>query len=96
MASDGDGYSVQDNPTLSRFELHEGGETAFADYIRLDDLLIIPHVEAPLALRGGGAAGRLMQGVLERARAAGLKVRPTCSYALAFMRRNPQYDDVRG
>jgi len=85
---------VVDNPDRHRFELIEDGQTAFADYRRSGDQLILPHVEAPPALRGKGTAGRLMAGVLELARARGLKVVPVCPYAVAYIRRNPQYQDL--
>ena len=60
---------VTDNTARHRFELEEAGEIAFANYRRDGQTLVIPHVEAALALRGTGAAGRLMQGVVEIARA---------------------------
>ena len=59
---------VVDNPERSRFELEEQGLVAFADYRLHGDRLSIPHVEAPPAQRGTGAAGRLMTGVLDIAR----------------------------
>lgn len=86
--------AVTDNAGRSRFELIEDGMTAVADYRRQDGRLLITHVESPPALRGKGTAGRLMTGVLDAARAAGDKVVPLCSYAVAFIRRNPQYQDL--
>ncbi len=47
----------------------------FADYRRQPGRLVITYVEAPPELRGTGAAGRLMQGVIEAARAEEVKVR---------------------
>lgn len=85
---------VTDNPAESRFEMIENGHLAFADYRRQGDRLIIPHVEAADALRGSGAAGRLMEGVLAQARSEGLKVVPLCSYAAAYMRRHPEHQDL--
>jgi uncharacterized protein len=58
-----------------------GGQVVLARYARHGSTLVIPHVEAPPALRGTGAASQLMAGVMEIARAKGLKVRPLCSYA---------------
>jgi predicted GNAT family acetyltransferase len=85
---------VVDNRDRSRFELEEQGLVAFADY-RLDgERLVLPHVEAPPALRGTGTAGRLMTGLLDQARARGLKVAPLCPYAAAFIRRHPEYQDL--
>ncbi len=86
--------AVIDNPERRRFELEEQGLIAFADYRLEGDELVIPHVEAPPALRGTGAAGRLMTGVLDLARSRGLKVVPLCPYADAFIRRHPQYQDL--
>lgn len=85
---------VIDNEALSRFELAEQGHVAFADYVLRDGKVVIPHVEAPVPLRGTGAAGRLMTGTLELIRRRGLKVVPVCSYAAAFIRRHPEYQDL--
>jgi predicted GNAT family acetyltransferase len=85
---------VTDNAELRRFELVENGLTAFADYRRHGDVIALPHVEAPVPLRGTGAAGRLMAGALDLIRAEGLKVRPSCPYAAAYIRRHPEYGDM--
>ncbi len=85
---------VIDNSERNRFELSEAGQTAFADYRRDAGRLVIPHVEAPPGLRGTGAAGRLMEGVLASARADGLKVVPLCGYAAAYIRRHKQHQDL--
>ncbi|HSV30185.1 MAG TPA: GNAT family N-acetyltransferase [Candidatus Omnitrophota bacterium] len=86
--------SVTDNPARSRFELNVDGKIAFANYRRDGDVLTIPHVEAPPSLRGTGAAGELMKGVMEIARAQGLKVVPICSYASLWIRRHREYHDL--
>jgi predicted GNAT family acetyltransferase len=86
--------AVIDNVALGRFELVENDRLAFADYRRRGDVLVIPHVESDPALRGGGAAGRLMQGVADRARQGGLKITPLCSYAAAWFRRHPDQADL--
>jgi predicted GNAT family acetyltransferase len=85
---------VTDNTERRRFELVENGLTAFADYRLHGGVMVLPHVEAPMPLRGTGAAGRLMAGLLEQVRARGLKVMPTCAYAAAYIRRHPQYGDL--
>jgi len=87
---------VSDNPAKSRFELDVGGQIVFARYARHGSTLVIPYVEAPFALRGTGAAGRLMEGVMEIARTEGLKVRPLCGYASSWIRRHKQYHDLLG
>ncbi len=85
---------VTDNPAACRFELAEAGQVVFADYRREAGRLIIPHVEAPVALRGTGAAGRLMEGVLAVARRDGLSVVPLCGYAAAYIRRHRRHHDL--
>ena len=77
------------------FELTENGALAFADYTQQDGRLILPHVEAAHALRGTGAAGRLMEGVVDAARQRGLKIVPLCPYADSWMRRHAETADLR-
>jgi len=86
--------AVTDNAAKRRFELEEQGQLAFADYTRRDGVLSIPHVEAAEGLRGTGAAGRLMEGMLAIVRERGLKVRPICPYAVAFIQRRPEFHDL--
>lgn len=85
---------VTDNTARQRFELEVDGQIVFADYRRQGSVVIVPHVEAPPALRGTGASGRLMEGVLARLRARGEKIVPTCSYAAAYIRRHPEHHDL--
>lgn len=80
--------TVIDNAVESRFELDVGGQIAHADYRVTDDTLYIDYVEAPPALRGTGAAGRLMEGVMTAAAEKGYAVVPVCGYAVAWMRRH--------
>ena len=86
--------NVADNPQLNRFEMQEDGHTAFADYQRRGHVLLIPHVEAPLALRGTGAAGRLMEGMLAIVRERGEKLVPVCPYAVAYIDRHKEHQDL--
>lgn len=76
------------NPAKSRYELEVDGMIAFADYQRSGQRLVIPYVEADPALRGTGAAGRLMSKVAETARGDGMKILPLCGYAAAWLKRN--------
>ena len=78
----------RDNSDLGRFELETGGLLSVADYRRDGDRMVIPHVESDPALRGQGAAGRLMAQVAQTARSRGLKIVPICSYAAAWLQRN--------
>jgi hypothetical protein len=80
--------------TGERYEMDEQGQTSWADYRRDGDRLYIDHVESPPALRGTGAAGRLMAALSADARARNLRLTPICSYAAAWLRRSPEFRDL--
>ncbi|HWA01562.1 MAG TPA: GNAT family N-acetyltransferase [Caulobacterales bacterium] len=87
----------RDDPGERRFELEEGGHVAFADYrIEPNGVRVIRHVEAPPALRGTGAAKRLMDAAVAHARLNGFKLRARCPYAVAYFERYPKERDVLG
>jgi hypothetical protein len=83
-----------DNKQASRFEREENGLLAWATYRIRDGQYLIPHVEAEPPLRGTGAAGRLMQDIVEHARTNQLVIVPRCSYARAWFQRHPEAGDV--
>lgn len=80
--------------TGARYEMVEQGLTSWADYRRDGARLIIDHVEAPPALRGTGASGRLMAAVAADAQAKGLKIVPVCGYAAAWLRKSHEFRDL--
>lgn len=86
--------SVIDHEDKQRFELVEDGKLAFADYGLAENVLALLHVEADPALRGKGAAGRLMEGILQQARVRGLRIRPVCGYAATYIQRHPEHHDL--
>lgn len=86
--------NVIDNIARQRFELDVGGEIAFADYERQGSVVIVPHVEAPIALRGTGASAALMEGVLAILRSRGETIVPICSWAAAYIKRHPEHHNL--
>jgi predicted GNAT family acetyltransferase len=80
--------------TGARYEMDEQGLTSWADYRRAGDTLYIDHVEAPVPLRGSGAAGRLMAALAAEARARSLRIVPICGYAAAWLRRSHEFRDL--
>ncbi len=80
---------LKDNQAARRFEMIESGQVVFADYRRDGRRLFIDHVEAPVALRGSGAAGRFMEALVTKATADGATLVPVCSYAAAWLSRHP-------
>ena len=87
---------LRNDTAASRYELEEQGQTSWADYRLQGERLFIDHVESPVALRGTGAAGRLMTALAQDARDHGLKIIPICSYAAAWLKRSPEYRDLVG
>jgi predicted GNAT family acetyltransferase len=85
-----------DNDDRRRFEAEENGKLVFANYREHDGRFLLTHVEADPALRGTGAAARLMEAIVAHARAHDLKLVPRCSYAIAWFQRHPESNDVIG
>ena len=79
-----------DNAERARYELDVGGAIVFANYRRMGDSIAITHVEAPVHLRGTGAASRLMDHVVEAVRADGRAIVPLCGYAASWLRQHSQ------
>jgi uncharacterized protein len=88
------GHAVIDNTEKHRFELVENGLTVFADYRQHDNRFILTHIEADPALRGTGAAARLMEQIVALARDQKLQIVPRCAYAVAWFKRHPGAADV--
>ena len=82
------------NEAEKRFEVWIEGYLSKLDYIRDGRNFVITHVGVHPELRGQGVAGKITQAGLEYARANSLRVIPMCSYAAAYIRRNPQYADL--
>ena len=79
---------MQINEAKSRFEILKNDGVVYADFEVRGDQLVIPYVYAPPQLRGSGAAGELMQEVLDYSREKNLKIVPICGYAAAWLKRN--------
>ncbi len=82
---------LRDNAAASQYELDIDGEIVFARYKKADGVLTILWVEAPPALRGTGAAGKLMKLLAQEAVANGWRIVPVCGYAAAWLRRSPDF-----
>lgn len=85
---------LHDNTAAQQYELDIDGQTVFARYQKSGDVLTILWVESPPALRGTGAAGRIMKLLGAEARAKGWSIVPVCGYAAAWLRRSPEYRDL--
>ena len=59
-----------------------------------DGIVVIDHTFVDNSLRGQGVAGQLVQAAAEDLRSSGRKARLTCSYAVAWFSRHPEYADL--
>jgi len=82
------------NEAKQRFELAVGDQLALADYRLSGNAVHITHVETPEALRGQGVAGKLMEGVVRLVRAKGQKIVPVCPYAVTWLKRHKEHQDL--
>lgn len=86
--------NLRNNTAKNRYELEVSGNIVFADYKLENGTLYIKYVETPVALRGAGAAGKLMQYVAEQARANKYRIVPICGYATSWLRRHGEFNDI--
>jgi uncharacterized protein len=86
--------SVCDNTEQRRFELPLDGHTAFSEYRRADGVLYVMHTEVPKELNGKGIGSALVRGLLDIARAEGLKVKPLCPFVRTYIEKHAEYQDL--
>jgi predicted GNAT family acetyltransferase len=87
--------TVRHYPDRRRFETSVDGHDCEIDYELAGKVMTITHTGVPAAVGGRGISGEMMRFALDTARTNGWKVVPACSYAAGFMRRNPEFDDLR-
>lgn len=87
--------NVRHNPQQHRFEAKVGESLARADYERKGDQLIFTHTEVPQEARGQGIGDELARAGMDYARSEGLRVVPRCPFIAAWLRRHPEYEDLR-
>lgn len=88
-------YDIRHDKAAGRFETTVDGHTGFVEYVLSDSVMDIRHTIVPPAVEGRGIAAALVKSALEYARECGFKVRPSCWYAELYIRRHPQYADLR-
>lgn len=89
-----DQIKVVNNQEKKRFEFKVDAHIAIAEYILTSTRIIFTHTEVPPALEGNGIGAALATTGLDYARINNLKVMPLCPFIAAFMRKNPEYQDL--
>lgn len=86
--------AIEHNREQQRFQWTENKILSVLDYELNNNVLTITHTGVPEAVGGRGIAADLTRHALDTARSEGWTVRPLCSYAASFIKRNPQYQDL--
>ena len=86
--------TIAHNENQQRFEWTEEQLLCVLDYQLQAAVMVITHTGVPSALEGRGIAADLTRTALDTARARGWRVRPVCSYAAAYIKKHPQYQDL--
>lgn len=91
MQVDLDKLEIIHNPANQAFEVWIDGHLSKLDYLQDAKNFVITHVGVYPEHRGQGIAAKIVESGLQYARENSLRVIPMCSYAAAYIRRNPQY-----
>lgn len=86
--------AVMFNKLEGRYEMDVGGLIVYANTRKNGNTLFIDYVEAPHELRGTGAAGKFMEGLMKIVRDENLKVTPLCGYAATWLQRHNEHKDL--
>jgi predicted GNAT family acetyltransferase len=86
--------AVLDNTTVHRLEINDAGHVAFLTYRMKGDAIEYLHSETPPELQGHGYATALAKFALDREKASGRKVIPSCPFVRAYIKRHPEYASV--
>ncbi|WP_242107921.1 GNAT family N-acetyltransferase [Luteimonas aquatica] len=89
-----DAIEIRHDSGARRFETLVEGHGAYVEYRLEGGVMAIIHTIVPDAIGGRGIAAALVREALEYARGAGLKVSPHCSYAVAYLKKHPEYADL--
>jgi len=82
------------NEAAGRFEIRDGGATAFLEYRQRPGEIFLIHTEVPEELNGHGFGGLLAHTALEYARSHNLRAIPNCPFVAAYIKRHPEYMDL--
>ena len=85
---------IQHDRAAARFTTTVDGHVARVDYRLLAGSMVIRHTVVPSAIAGGGVAGRLTRAAFDHARDEGFRVKPACAYAVEWVKRHPEYQQL--
>lgn len=88
-------------PENKMFKTEADGHTAYVTYVIKDGQLDIRHTIVPKPIEGRGIAAQLVKAAYDYALEQNLQPMATCSYAVVWLQRHPEYkgnygDDYKG
>jgi uncharacterized protein len=87
-------FAIQHERSAHRFDTRVDGAYCELEYTLAGDVMTVTHTGVPTEVGGRGIASALMQAAMDVARAEHWKVVPACSYAAAWIKRHPPYQDL--
>jgi predicted GNAT family acetyltransferase len=84
------------NEKENKYEFHIDEHVAYITYDNQNGIYHLTHTIVPDALAGKGLAKQLTIAVMNEIESLGYKVKPQCSYIVAFMEKNPEYKRLLG
>jgi predicted GNAT family acetyltransferase len=87
-------FTIHHDRATRRFETQVDDAYCELDYTLADHVMTITHTGVPAEVGGRGIASALVQAAMDAARAERWKVVPACSYASAWIKRHPEYQDL--
>lgn len=88
--------NIMHQPEHSRFYTVVEGFTAHVKYLISDEGLDIRHTVVPQEIGGRGIASALVKAAYDYARTLGLTPLGTCSYAVKWLEKHPEYEGKTG
>lgn len=84
-------YEITHLPEKNKFVAQVDGETAWVEYTIYKEYLNILHTYVPREIGGRGVASALVETAYTYARENGMTPQATCSYAVLWLRRHPEF-----
>ncbi|MBU3844368.1 MAG: N-acetyltransferase [Candidatus Anaerobiospirillum pullicola] len=79
-------------PSASAFIYEEDGKQAYVTYETYEGCFDVRKTFVPEEMRGQGIAAQLVECAYNYAKLQGLKCTATCSYAMKWLERHPEYE----
>ncbi len=82
---------IRDQGTKKRFELGEGEEVPFIEFIQnKQGIIFLTHTEVPVSLEGKGIGSIIVSKTMEYIRESGTVMAPLCPFVAAYLKKHPE------